>query len=104
MRHLSHGIVLVRQLTTGTSELPSDVGYLTKKQAAAYLGVSLRWLDRHRTQLPPTWKVAGKLRYTRDVLDQYLEQARYKVAGFGAVVMGKFAGLAPSGIPKPDKP
>lgn len=83
-------------LMNGAGELSNERGYLTAKEAAAYIEVSLRFLQLHRDDIPPTWIVAGRLRYTRDVLDKYLDRMRYKITGS---IMA--AGLAPAiGIPQ----
>lgn len=48
---------------------------LTGPQAAAYLGMSRAWLDRHHDEIPHL-QMGGERRYEREALDAYLEKAR----------------------------
>lgn len=49
--------------------------YLTRKEAAAYLGVTHDWLQRRAAELYiPAYKFGGHVRYKRSTLDAWAAQ------------------------------
>lgn len=52
--------------------------WLGTKEAAAYLGVSVTWLWRHKPQGPPSYLLAGTHRYRISDLETWIEQQRGK--------------------------
>jgi hypothetical protein len=52
--------------------------WLGTKEAAAYLGVSERFLYRHKSTCPPTHVVAGRFRYSVDALEKWLADRQWK--------------------------
>ena len=57
--------------------------YLTKAEAAEYLGISLRWLENLRkgTNPPPAFKLGQKLLFRPSELDGWIEQYRINKDG-----------------------
>ena len=53
--------------------------YLTIQEASAHLGVSVRWLRDHKTEIPYR-RFGGLLRWTVEDLDKYADAQRYSVA------------------------
>lgn len=51
--------------------------WLGIKEAAAYLGVSVKYLYKRKDLCPPSYVIGGKLRYTKTMLDEWLEKHRY---------------------------
>ena len=61
--------------------------YLTKAEAASYLGISLRWLEelRRGSNPPPAFKLGQKLLFRVSELDGWIEQYRVsKTSGPGS--------------------
>jgi excisionase family DNA binding protein len=56
--------------------------YLTKAEAASYLGISLRWLEQLRrgSNPPPAFKLGQKLLFRVSELDDWIEQYRVNKA------------------------
>lgn len=52
--------------------------YLTKTEAARYLGISVRWLEelRRGNNPPPSFKLGQRLLFRRSELDAWVEQYR----------------------------
>jgi excisionase family DNA binding protein len=52
--------------------------YLTKAEAAEYLGISARWLEelRRGSNPPPAFKIGQRLLFRRSELDAWVEQYR----------------------------
>jgi excisionase family DNA binding protein len=52
--------------------------YLTKAEAASYLGISLRWLEQLRrgTNPPPAFRLGQKLLFRASELDSWIGQYR----------------------------
>ena len=46
--------------------------FLTRKQAAEYLGISVSWLEKHVNDGPPHLKKAGRIIFDRDQLDKWM--------------------------------
>ena len=57
--------------------------YLTKAEAADYLGISLRWLEdlRKGDDPPPAFRLGQKLLFRASELDGWIEQYRVNKAG-----------------------
>lgn len=60
-------------------------GYLSKAQAAAYLCLSTRTLEKH-LQTIPHFRVGRKILFRRSELDQWLEQYREPVVDLMRIV------------------
>lgn len=63
------------------SDLRND-RYLTRAEAASYLGISLRWLEQLRrgSNPPPAFKLGQKLLFRVSELDGWIEQYRVSKA------------------------
>jgi len=46
--------------------------FLTRKQAADYLGVKVSWLERNTKTGPPFTKKTGTVLYDRDSIDKWM--------------------------------
>lgn len=62
---------------TMANERTTARAWLGAKEAAAYLGVSRRFLYRHKDDCPPAYIVAGNFRYLKAQLDDWLERQRF---------------------------
>jgi len=51
--------------------------WLGTKEAAAYLGVSVKFLYRHRMAIQPANIIGGRLRYEKENLDQWLKTVEW---------------------------
>ena len=51
---------------------------LSTKEAAAFLGVSTKFLYRNRTAFPPTHMIGARFRYSVKSLESWVRKARVK--------------------------
>lgn len=47
----------------------------TKKEAAAYLHMSVSWVNQTLNKLCPARKIGGRVKYLKDDLDRYIERS-----------------------------
>jgi predicted DNA-binding transcriptional regulator AlpA len=68
---------IVDVTTSSGTNRDSDPVWLTPREAATFLGMSLSWMNqarlKGRTGVPPYRKIGGNVRYLRDDLLQYIE-------------------------------
>jgi len=48
---------------------------LTKKEAAAYLHMSVSWVNQTLNKLCPARKIGGRVKYLKDDLDRFIERS-----------------------------
>ena len=60
--------------------MDADPVWLTPREAAKFLGMSLSWMNqarlKGRTGVPPYRKIGGNVRYLRDDLLKYIEKQK----------------------------
>ncbi|MBP2413780.1 putative DNA-binding transcriptional regulator AlpA [Arthrobacter stackebrandtii] len=54
----------------------SNSEYLSRRQAADYLGLSVGWMATTGRACVPSYRVGGVMRYRRDELDAWVDSQR----------------------------
>lgn len=59
----------------GEGHIQRTAPLLTKKEAAAYLHMSVSWVNQTLNKLCPARKIGGRVKYLKDDLDRFIERS-----------------------------
>ena len=59
----------------GDGHVQRTAPLLTKKEAAAYLHMSVSWVNQTLRKLCPARKIGGSVKYLKDDLDRFIERS-----------------------------